>query len=65
MWKTCKKKMRKTCFKVHVDPKTLQKYVMKTTDEWENDKENYSGGMPKLPSMYLNNKKNPINNIQV
>lgn len=39
--------MRKTDFRVHTDPKTLQKYVMKTTEELtknhrENDKENYS-----------------------
>lgn len=47
-------KIRKTDLRVHTDPKTLQKYVMKTTDELmknhrENDKENYSGVMPESP----------------
>lgn len=49
-------KIRKTDLRVNTDPKTLPKYVMKTTDEstkhhWENDKENYSGVMPESPGM--------------
>lgn len=49
-------KIRKTDLRVHTDPKTLQKYVMKTTDELmknhrENDKENNSGVMPESPGM--------------
>lgn len=49
-------KMRKTDLRVHTDPKTVQNYVMKTTDELtknhrENEKENYLGVMPESPGM--------------
>lgn len=55
-------KMRKTDFRVHTDPKTLHKYVMKTTDELtkkhrENDKENFSGVMPESPGIYIRRMK--------
>lgn len=51
----------KTDCRVHTDLKTLQKYIMKTTDELRknhqvNDKENYTGGMPKSPGIYLSKK---------
>lgn len=55
-------KMRKTDFRAHTDPKTLHKYVMKTTDELtkkhrENDKENFSGVMPESPGIYIRRMK--------
>lgn len=64
-------KMRKTDFRVHTDPKTLHKYVMKTTDELtkkhrENDKENFSGVMPESPGIYIRRMKKKIKiNIQI
>lgn len=64
-------KMRKTDFRVHTDPKTLHKYVMKTTDELtkkhrENDKENFSGVMPESPGIYIRRMKKKFKiNIQI